>query len=66
MASGLTGTDEYLDGFRWSEKEDRPGSAEEVASTVVAELESAYPKIDWQGMAEVIQANDAHDNIQDE
>lgn len=61
MASGLTGTDEYLDGFQWSEKEDRPGSAEEVATIVVAELEAAYPKIDWQGIAKAIQARDAHD-----
>lgn len=59
MASGLIGTDEYLDGFRWSEIQERDGSAEEVAATVAAELEASYPQIDWQKTAKAIMAKNA-------
>ena len=48
MAAGLTGTDEYLDGFRWGETQEREGSNEEVAAAVVSELETAYLQLDWQ------------------
>jgi hypothetical protein len=35
---GLAGTDDYLAQWRWSEVEQRAGSAEEVAAAVLAEL----------------------------
>ena len=38
MAQGLTGTDEYLEQWHWSEPEERPGSAAEVLETVEREL----------------------------
>ncbi len=38
MRTGMAGTDEYLEQWRWSEEEERPGSAREVAEAVAAEL----------------------------
>jgi len=40
----LTSADDYLDQWRWSEEEDRPGTAQEVADAVKAEFEA---KADW-------------------
>jgi hypothetical protein len=40
MQRGLAGTDEYLAQWKWSEEEEREGSASEVAEAVKAELES--------------------------
>jgi Virulence factor len=40
MQSGLAQSDEYLDQWHWSDEEDRPGSAREVAEAVAAELAS--------------------------
>ena len=37
---GLQGTDDYLAQWRWSEEEEREGSAQAVAEAVMAELES--------------------------
>ena len=59
MAAGLTGTDEYLDGFHWGETQERAGSEEEVAATVVSELETAYPQLDWQRSVRTIRAEEA-------
>jgi hypothetical protein len=41
---GLQDADAYLAQWKWSEEEDRPGSAEEVAEAVRVELEA---KADW-------------------
>jgi hypothetical protein len=41
---GLQDADAYLAQWKWSEEEDRAGSAEEVAEAVKAELEA---KADW-------------------
>jgi hypothetical protein len=41
---GLQGSDDYLAQWRWSEDEERAGSAREVAEAVRAEIES---KSDW-------------------
>ena len=38
MGTGMAGTDEYLAQWRWSEEEERPGTAREVAEAVAAEL----------------------------
>ena len=39
MEQGLIGSDEYLAQWEWSERQERPGSAEAVLAEVVAELE---------------------------
>jgi len=41
---GLQQADDYLAQWKWSEEEEREGSAEDVAAAVKAELES---KVDW-------------------
>ena len=38
MHSGMAQSDDYLAQWRWSDEEDRPGSAREVAEAVAAEL----------------------------
>lgn len=43
MAAGLTGTDAYLDGFRWSDAQTRDGTPREVATAVAAELAAQHP-----------------------
>ena len=42
MERGLSGTDEYLDGWKWSETQERPGTAREVAEAVKKELEEGF------------------------
>ena len=42
MQEGLTGSDAYLAQFEWSEYFERPGSVDDVATEVAAELESAW------------------------
>lgn len=39
---GLQGADDYLAQWRWSEEEERPGSAQEVADALKAELEAEW------------------------
>lgn len=51
MAAGLTGTDGYLNMFRWSEPEERAGTPEEVAAAVTADLEERYETINWRQTA---------------
>ena len=51
MAAELTGTDAYLDGFRWSEMQERDGTPEAVAKAVAAELEAEHETIDWRQTA---------------
>ncbi len=41
---GLQGSDEYLEQWKWSDEQEREGSAREVAEALVAELEA---KADW-------------------
>jgi hypothetical protein len=40
---GLQGSDDYLAQWRWSEEEEREGSAREVAEALKTELESQWP-----------------------
>ena len=42
MSEGLTGTDEYLDQWQWTEKRERTGDARDVLKELVKELASAY------------------------
>ena len=41
---GLSSADDYLAQWRWSDEEDRDGSAQEVADALLAELEA---QADW-------------------
>lgn len=41
---GLEGTDDYLEQWRWSEEEQREGSAQDVAQAICRELEALA---DW-------------------
>jgi hypothetical protein len=43
MRLGLTGTDAYLADWRRGPWQDRPGSPDEVACAVAAELDGAHP-----------------------
>lgn len=40
MQNGLTDTDAFLAAWRWSEEEEREGSANEVAEALKAEIEA--------------------------
>ena len=40
----LTSTDDYLAQWRWSDEEERPGTAQEVADALKAEFESKFLK----------------------
>ncbi|MCB8981199.1 MAG: virulence factor [Ardenticatenaceae bacterium] len=51
MAAEITGTDAYLDGFRWGEAQERDGTPEAVANAVAAELDAQFAKIDWRNTA---------------
>ena len=44
MKDGSTDMDAYLEGWRWSETQERAGSPEDVASAVVTELDLANPR----------------------
>lgn len=39
---GLIGSDAYLDHWHWSEEEERPGSAQEVAEALQRELAAKF------------------------
>ncbi len=43
MKRGLHDSDDYLAQWNWSEEEERPGSASEVAAALMAELEAKWP-----------------------
>ena len=51
MEAGLTGDDAYLSVYRWGERQERPGTAAEVAAAVAAELDAGHAEIDWQQVA---------------
>lgn len=58
MVCGLTGTDAYLDGFRWSEAGERPGTPQEVVEAIAGELELSYEQLDWQKLAATLKGQD--------
>jgi hypothetical protein len=43
QAKGLTSADDFLAQWAWSDEEEREGSADEVATTLVGELEKKFP-----------------------
>lgn len=44
MRDGSTEMDAYLDGWRWSDVEEREGAAATVAEALVSELDQSYPR----------------------
>lgn len=42
LARGLANGDDYLAQWQWGDDEDRAGSAQSVAETIVSELESTF------------------------
>ncbi|MBI1791536.1 MAG: virulence factor [Acidobacteria bacterium] len=42
MQEGLVGNDDYLNQWQWSPKQEREGSAEQVAGAVAKELEEQW------------------------
>jgi hypothetical protein len=47
MSLGKIGTDSYTNGFQWNDDNERPGTAEEVADAIAAELSEKYPDVNW-------------------
>jgi hypothetical protein len=43
-SQGLVGSDDYLAQWRWSDEQERPGTAQDVADAVCRELEA---QADW-------------------
>ena len=39
---GLNGSDDYLAQWRWSDEQDRDGTAQDVANAVIEELQTAF------------------------
>ena len=44
MKDGSTEMDAYLEAWRWGDAEERAGSAEDVANSLVKELDAANPR----------------------
>ena len=42
MVEGLTGSDDYLNQWHWTPKTERPGTSEEVAESLIHELEEQF------------------------
>lgn len=55
MTAGLTGTDAYLEGFTWGERQTREGSPADVMAAIIAELDRQYEMIDWRATAVALQ-----------
>jgi len=50
MALGKIGTDSYTDGFQWGEETEYPGTAQEAAEVIAAEIEKKHPSVDWRSL----------------
>ena len=46
MEQGLEGTDDYLEQWSWTARQERPGSPQEVLEALLAELEEEYDRRD--------------------
>lgn len=57
MALGKIGTNAYTDGFLWGDESEHPGTAEEVADDIAAELEKKHPKVDWRALVKKFEDN---------
>ncbi|MGD8553318.1 MAG: virulence factor [Anaerolineales bacterium] len=54
MATNLIGDDDYTNGFKWRKIEARAGTAQSVAESVAAEIETKYKDIDWRSTVQMI------------
>jgi hypothetical protein len=52
MKAKLTGSDGYIEGFQWGKRQEREGTADQVAKAIAAELDAQFVEIDWRGTAE--------------
>ena len=52
MKKNLTDSDDYINGWNKGDKQDRPGSAAEVARAVAGELEAQYDEIRRKALAQ--------------
>jgi hypothetical protein len=43
QSQGLTSTDDYLSQWKWSDEQEREGSAAEIAEIIRKELEALFP-----------------------
>jgi hypothetical protein len=59
MAAGLIGSDDYTEAFHWGERQERAGSAREVAEAIAAELDARHPLIDWRATVAALRDPDA-------
>ena len=57
MALGRMGTNTYTDGFQWGEEIEHPGTAEEVADAIAAELDKGHPSVDWRALVKKFKDN---------
>ena len=57
MTAGLIGSDDYTEAFRWSDQQERAGTAREVADALTAELDAQHPMINWRATVEGLKAN---------
>jgi hypothetical protein len=57
MASGLLGSDEYTEAFRWGDIVEADGTPRDVAERVAAELETTLPGVDPRATAARIKAS---------
>ena len=64
MSAGLIGSDDYSNVLRWSDPQDRDGTARDVAAAVAAELEEQYPTVDWRATARALRAQQAQQTEQ--
>ena len=50
MAAGLSGTDDYLAGFRWSDPVNHPSPPSAAANAVMHELVQLHATLDTRGL----------------
>jgi hypothetical protein len=54
MLAGLTDSDAYTELYVWQNADDRPGTTQEVAAAVVADLDAQFPDLDWRKTAAAV------------
>jgi hypothetical protein len=54
MAAGLTGSDTYTELYEWQSAGEHPGTAQEAAAAMVAELDMRFATIDWRKTAAAV------------
>ena len=54
MAAGLVGSDAYIEGFHWEPGGEMEGTAEEVVTAVIAQLDTQYKPINWRATAAML------------